>query len=123
MASLLIGPMGRTPDYANNEHYYAHIIDAQTAVLVAAGGGMVHTVSVGVIGTLAVFYDVAAGGATDATTRIATVSLAALTSQPTILDVAFSAGLTVVVTGAGELTVSFRGANIANTLWQNPGHN
>lgn len=116
MASLVIGPTNRNPDYFNGEYQYADIIDAQTAVLVSAGGGVVHTVEIGVVGTLAVFYDTPSGGTTDATTQIAKVSLAALSSQPIILDVAFSKGLTVVVTGAStELTVSFRGAQTVSS--------
>lgn len=127
MASLLIGPKGRNPDRANGEFQYADIIDAQTAVLVSKGGGVIHTVEIGVVGTLAIFYDVKEGGTTDATTQIAKVSLAALTSQPIILDVAFSQGLTVVVTGSStELTVSFLGAQTVSprqfgTIDSNPG--
>lgn len=114
MASLLIGPTGRNPDYARNEHQYAKITGAQTAVLVAHGGGMVHTVEVGVAGTLAVFHDVESGGSLSAATEIATISLASVGNYPD-LDFAFSKGLTVVVTGAGELTVMFRGAQTVST--------
>lgn len=109
MASLLIGPKGRNPDYARNEHQYANITGAQTAVLVAHGGGMVHTVQIGVVGTLAIFYDTPEGGTTDATTEIMRLSLATLGDYDN-LDFAFSQGLTVIVTGGAELTVMFRGA-------------
>lgn len=110
MASLHIGPTDRTLYPANNEYQYAEIELAQTAVLVAAGGGRLHSVEIGVVGTLAQFYDTPAGGTADATTRIATVPLDALTNQPFILDVAFGKGLTVIVTGTAVLTVAFTGA-------------
>lgn len=116
MATLLIGPTDRNPDYARNEHQYARINGAQTAVLVERGGGMVHGVTVGVAGTLAKFYDVAIGGTTDDTTEIATESLAAIDAGSFVLmDVAFSKGLTVIVTGAADLTVYFRGGLIKST--------
>src|SRR5258708_1774503 len=99
MASLLIGATGRNTDYTRGEAQYAHIIGAQTAVLVSAGGGMVHTVNIGIAGTLAKFYDVKSGGPTDATTLIFTVDISAPTTAPFDLpDVAFSQGLTVIVT-------------------------
>lgn len=76
------------------------------------GGGMVHTVLVGVGGTLAKFYDVKAGGTTDNTTEIFTVDISAPTTAPyTLPDIAFSQGLTVIVTGSSaDIMVSFRGA-------------
>lgn len=116
MASLTIGPTGRIPQQALNEFQYGYIFQAQTAVLVAAGQGTLHTVVVGVNGTLAKFYDTPSGGTTDATTQIATLDLSAAATLPTfILDVAFSKGLTVVVTGSNaELTVSFRGTATTN---------
>jgi len=127
MASVLIGPKGRNPDYFRLEHQYANIIGAQTAVIVSKGGGMIHTVWCGVVGTLAEFYDVAEGGTTDATTRIGTFSLAALTDE-LILDIAFSQGLTVIVTGGASTAVgmSFRGAQTVSprnfgTIDWNPG--
>ena len=109
--SLLIGPKNALPHYAHGQHNYAQLIDAQTGVVVARGAGVVHSVTVGVVGTLLKLYDVATGGTTDATTQIANVSLAALTSQPTILNVMFTQGLTAIVTGANaELTIAFDGA-------------
>jgi len=112
MASLVIGPTGRYPDIARGENQYARILGAQTAVLVSKGGGLVHTVAVGVAGTLLKFYDVAAGGTADDTTEIATVVLANADRETVILDVDFSQGLTAVVTGdaSTDLVVSFRGA-------------
>jgi len=117
MATLLIGPKGRNPDRARGEHQYAKINEAQTAVLVGAGGGQVVGVVVGVAGTLAKFYDVAAGGVTDDTTEIMTLSLATVGDYDAPAF-AFSAGLTVVVTGsAAELTVFFDyGGNAAGPL-------
>lgn len=112
MASLVIGPTGRNPDYAHGENQYAEIIGAQTAVLVSAGGGFLHTVTVGVTGTLITFYDVKAGGTTDATTQIAVLTLTDVTRETATLDVAFSQGLTAIVTGGATtaVNVSFRGA-------------
>lgn len=111
---MLIGPTGRNPERALGEFQYAKLDGAATYVIVDKGGGTLHTVSIGVTGTLAIFYDTPSGGTTDDTTEIATVSLAALSSQPIILDVDFSQGLTCVVTGAAELTVSFNGAETTN---------
>lgn len=118
MASLNIGPTGRNPDRARGEHQYAHIIGDQTAVLVGGGGGQLHSILTGVVGTLAKFYDTASGGTTDATTQLCTVSLGALTSGPYILDVAFSKGLTCIVTGGAstEVTISFDGAQTVSPL-------
>lgn len=111
--AMLIGPKGRTPDASIFEHQWVKLDGAATYV-VADGGGFLHTVEVGVVGTLAIFYDTRSGGTTDDTTEIATVSLAALTSQPIILDISFSQGLTVIVTGAAELTLTGRFAQTLN---------
>jgi hypothetical protein len=116
-ASLLIGPKDYLPHVAHDEYQYANIIEAQTAVLVAAGSGVVHSVTIGVVAAgLLKLYDVASGGTTDATTEIATLSVAALTSGPFILDVAFSKGLTGVLTGAtAQVTVYFWGAPLQSS--------
>lgn len=125
--TLNIGPVGRNPDRARGEHQYAFMKGADTYVLVSKGGGQLHTLIVGVAGSLAKFYDTPSDGTTDETTQIATVSLAAVTATPLILDVAFSKGLTCVVTGASaELTVSFDGAQTTSprqfgTQDSNPG--
>jgi hypothetical protein len=117
MASLTIGPVGRNPDRARGEHQYAFIVGEQTASLVDAGGGELHTVVVGVAGTLAKFYDAAEGASLSADNQIATVSLAAVTSGPLNIGVAFSRGLQCVVTGASaELTVAFDGAQTVSPL-------
>lgn len=128
MASLNIGPLGRYPDVARGEWQYANIIGAQTAVLVAKGGGMVHTVVCGIAGTLAEFYDAATGAALTPANKIATVDIAAATRETETLDVSFSQGLRVVVTGAAtcDLTVTFIGAQTVSprnfgTLDWNPG--
>lgn len=130
MASLLIGPTGRNPHYALGEHQYAHIIGAQTAVLVAHGNGFVHNITCGVKGTLVKFYDTPTGGTTDATTLVATFDIS--TTTPTLetgtLDEAFSKGITVIVTGdtTTEVNISFDGAQTTNprqfgTVDANPG--
>lgn len=110
--TLLIGPTGRNPDYARGEAQYARMVGADSYVIVSAGGGMIHTVNVGVAGVLAKFYDVKSGGTTDNTTEILTVDISAPTTAPfTLPDVAFSQGLTVIVTGgSADIMVSFRGA-------------
>lgn len=114
MASLTLGPAGRNPDYGRGENNYAHIIGAQTAVL-ARGHGHLHSVRVGVVGTLAKFYDIAPGGTPGAGNQIATVSLAAVSTNGEIGlgDVAFELGCTVVVTGdaSTELSVAYQGKN------------
>lgn len=117
MASLLIGPTNRNPDYARGEHQYARILGAQTAVLVSAGGGMIASIMVGIAGTTAQFYDVAAGGTLDATTQILTVDIDTPTLDSELPKIAFSKGLTVVVGGSSstDMTVSFRGALVTSS--------
>ena len=114
MASLTIGPVDRTPDHATNEFQYAFIKLAQTAVLVSAGNGKLHTVQVGVAGTTAKFFDIVEGDTPADANQIATVDLAQLETH--VFDIGFSKGLTVVVTGAAELTVSFRGTQMVAAL-------
>jgi hypothetical protein len=106
-----IGPADLTPNQALGEFQYAYLSGAATYALVT-GSGTVHTVVVGVAGTLLKLYDVAAGGTTDSTTQIATIDLAgpATGGGMYVLDVAFSKGLTAIVTGSSaELMLSFRG--------------
>jgi hypothetical protein len=106
MASLLIGPTERNADRGLQENQYARINLAQTAVLVSAGSGSIHAVTVGVAGTLAKFYDTPEGGTTDDTTQMLTVDL----SVPDVkhgIDIGFSRGCTVIVTGGADITVSF----------------
>lgn len=111
MASLNIGPVNFLPNQALHEYQYAYVNLAQTAVIVAAGAGVVHSVVIGVAGTLLKLYDTPSGGTADGTTQIATIDASApTTNDPALLDVAFSKGLTAILTGAGELTISFRGA-------------
>lgn len=116
MASLVFGPQDRFPDVARGEWQWARISLAQTAVLVPHGGGMVHTVVCGVAGTLAKFYDVAEGGTLDDTTEIVTVDISTATRETNTLDLAFSRGLTVVVTGAADMTVTFLGRQTVSRL-------
>jgi hypothetical protein len=116
-ASLLIGPKDRLPHVAHGEYQYASIKEAQTAVLVAAGSGVVHSVTIGVVGAgTLILYDLAAGVTPSASTNeIATLSVAALTSGPFILDVAFSKGLTAVLDVAAHVTVYFWGAPVQSS--------
>lgn len=108
---MLIGPTGRYPDYARGENNYARMLGADTYVLVAKGGGLIHTVVCGVAGTLVKFYDTPSGGTTDDTTEIATLDIGAAGLETAILDIDFSQGLTAVVTGASaDVIVTFRGA-------------
>lgn len=100
------GPTDRHPDFARNEYQYGRLESEGTEVIVPNGGGRVHTVAVGVAGTLLILHDVESGGATSDATEIATVSLAA--AGNVTLDVAFSKGLTAIVTGAAsDITISF----------------
>lgn len=111
MASLTIGPVNQMPNEALGEYQYAYIFQAQTAVIVAAGAGVLHSVLCGVAGTLLKLYDTVSGGTADATTQIATIDLASASANGGwVLDVAFSKGLTAIVTGANaEVTLAFRG--------------
>ena len=114
MASELYGPTDRLPNYDNGEWQWCKSVGAQTITPVPAGGGVLHSVLCGVAGTLVKFYDVAAGGTTDATTEIATVSLTELDEH--LIDAIFSRGLTAIITGAAaEITISFSGRSILNT--------
>lgn len=117
MASLVIGPTNRNPDYARGENQYARILGAQTAVLVPQGGGMIASIMVGIAGTTAKFYDTPAGGTTDDTTQILTVDIDTPTVDSELPKVAFSKGLTVIVAGGAttDMTVSFRGAQTVST--------
>lgn len=104
-----IGPADLAPAAGLGVFQYAYLSGAATYALVT-GAGVVHSIVCGVNGTLLKLYDVAAGGTTDATTQIATIDLSAVATMPCfVLDVAFSKGLTAIVTGAAELTISFRG--------------
>ena len=115
MASLNLGPVNHMPNQALGEYQYAYINLAQTAVIVAAGGGTLHSVIVGVAGTLLKLYDTVSGGTTDATTQIATIDLSSASANGGwVLDVVFSKGLTAIVTGTAEVTLSFRGTATLN---------
>lgn len=101
------GPDNRTPDYAQGEFDYAFLKGAATYD-VDRGAGSLHACIVGVVGTLVKFYDIAPGGTPSDANQIATVSLAALSTGPILFDAGFALGLTAVVTGAAELTVTGR---------------
>jgi hypothetical protein len=89
----LFGPTNRLPHLARGEFQTLRLVGDGTQVVVAAGGGTLHAVHVGVAGTLAV----------------ATVATAALGRQFEG-DVAFSQGLTVITTGASsDITIEFWG--------------
>lgn len=86
---------------------FANITTATTTA-VKSGAGVLHTISINALGTVAsttTVYDNTAGSGT----KIATINT--LAGQETYLyDVAFSTGLTVVTTGtvAPDITVSYR---------------
>lgn len=111
ITSTLFGPKDYNPHFGRGEFQYARIVGDGTVVVVASGAGSIHSIMVGVAGTLAKFYDTASGGTTDDTTEIITVNTSAPTTAPyTLPDVAFSKGLTVITTGgSGDITISFRG--------------
>lgn len=81
-------------------------ITTSTTTTAKSGAGVLHTVCVNTLGTVAsliVVYDNTAGSGT----KIASInSLAFLGCQT--YDVAFATGLTVVTTGAPDVTVSYR---------------
>jgi len=114
--TAVYGPTNRNPSYSLGEYQYAQLKGDGTEVMVAAGGGVLARVNVGVVGTLAKFYDTPAGGTTDDTTLIATVNTSVLGIQ---FDgpVTFSKGLTVITTGAGTyITVAFSGRPTVSSL-------
>lgn len=86
---------------------FANITTATTTA-VKSGAGVLHTISINALGTVAsttTVYDNTAGSGT----KIATINT--LAGQETYLyDVAFSTGLTIVTTGtvAPDITVSYR---------------
>lgn len=79
-------------------------ISSSTTTLVKSGGGSFHGLTVnakGSTGTVTIYDALSATG-----TKIATMTL---TAEGTfIFDVQFSTGLTVVTTGAPDITVSYR---------------
>ena len=99
MASLTFTPVDRNPDFGRGECQTAFIVNDQTAVIAARGAGHVKSVVVGVAGTLLKLYDTPSGGTADATTQIATISLASANIGHRTLNAAFSKGLTAIVTG------------------------
>lgn len=102
------GPADRYPDVARGEYQWLHLVGDGTEAL-CTGGGVLGKVEVGVAGTLAKFYDTAAGGTADTTTLIATVDTS-VTGHRWEGPIRFSKGLTVITTGAsGDLNISFLG--------------
>ena len=110
----LFGPTKHLPIVGHKEFQTLHLVGDGTQVVVPAGAGVLHALHVGVVGTLAIFYDVAAGGTVDTTTEILRVATTAIGRQFEG-DITFTQGLTVVTTGAGDLTIEFWGrATVAN---------
>lgn len=109
ITTAVYGPTHRNPDVTLGEWQNLHLIGDGTEAMVAAGGGVLGPVDVGVAGTLAKFYDTPSGGTTDTTTQIATVDTAAAGRRFTG-PIVFRRGLTVITTGAnGDLSISFLG--------------
>jgi len=110
----LFGPTKHLPHLAMKEFQTLRLVGDGTQVIVAAGAGILHAVHVGIVGTLAIFYDVASGGTVDDTTACAKIATTAIGRQFEG-DIAFSQGLTVVTTGASDLTIEFWGrGTVAN---------
>lgn len=81
-------------------------ITTSTTTTVKSGAGVLHLVNVNTLGTVAstiTIYDNTAGSGT----KIATINSLTL-SGPFQFDIAFSTGLTLVTTGAPDITVSYR---------------
>lgn len=110
----LYGPEGFLPDQALDEWQWLHLVGDGTEQIVVAGTGVLQRVFVGVVGTLAKFYDTAAAAVTDGTTQIATVDTSVL-GERLVGGLPFAKGLTVVTTGSSDLTILFKGRPIPVT--------
>lgn len=96
------GPQGRNPDYARGEFDYYYVEGAESATVLSRGNAMLHSVVVGVAGTLMTFFE---DGVAIAVIDTSTPSVA-----PLILDIAVSGVLTMTTTGAGtKATIAYRG--------------
>lgn len=110
------GPDDGLPIVGQNEWQYLRIVGDGTQVVIAAGAGLLHSVWVGVAGTLATFYDTPSGGTADNTTACLNVATS-VTGLRFKGPLKVSKGLTVVTTGAnGDLTILFQGrATVASS--------
>lgn len=116
------GPQDRNPDFFRGDMQYAKFVasggSGGTEVMVAAGGGVLNSVEIGVAvaSSTVEFFDTPSGGTADATTSIAKVSMAA-TADAIRPRLTFSKGLTAIVTtgGASEFTVAFSGRAFVNS--------
>lgn len=103
------GPDDGLPIVGQNEWQYLRIIGDGTEVIIPAGAGLLHSVWVGVAGTLATFYDTPSGGTADGTTACLNVATS-VTGLRFKGPLKVSKGLTVITTGTnGDLTILFNG--------------
>lgn len=103
------GPDDGLPNVGQNEWQYLRIVGDGTEVIIPAGAGLLHSVWVGVAGTLATFYDTPSGGTADGTTACVNVATS-VTGLRFKGPIKVSKGLTVVTTGASsDLTIVFFG--------------
>jgi len=111
----VFGPTDHLPQVGMKEFQWLHTVGDGTQVIVPAGDGVLHALHVGVVGTLAIYYDTPSGGTADTTTEIARVATTAIGRQFEG-DICFARGLTCVITGgASDLTHQFDGrTTVAN---------
>jgi hypothetical protein len=103
------GPDDGLPLPGMNEYQYLRLVGDGTSVLIPAGAGLLHSVWVGVAGTLATFYDTPSGGTADGTTACLNVATS-VTGLRFKGPIKVSKGLTVVTTGSnGDLCIVFYG--------------
>lgn len=101
-----VGLLGGTASIGYLGGYSFANITTSTTTTVKSGAGVLHLVNVNALGTVAslvTVYDNTAGSGT----KIATINSLTL-SGAFAYDIAFSTGLTVVTTGAPDITVSYR---------------
>lgn len=102
------GPDNDLPTVGQNEWQYLRLVGDGTQVMFT-GEGLLHSVWVGVAGTLATFYDTPSGGTADGTTACLNVATS-VTGLRFKGPIKVSKGLTVVTTGgSSDLTLVFYG--------------
>ncbi len=107
------GPDDGLPNVVDNEYQYLRLVGDGTSVLIPAGAGLLHSVWVGVAGTLATFFDTPSGGTADSTTACLNVATS-VTGLRFKGPIKVSKGLTVTTTGASsDLTIVFYGRTTA----------
>lgn len=112
------GPDDGLPIEGQNEWQYLRLVGDGTEVIIPAGAGLLHSVWVGVAGTLATFFDTPSGGTADGTTACLNVATS-VTGLRFKGPIKVSKGLTVTTTGASsDLTIVFYGRPVVASARQ-----